>query len=213
MSVLCRKRPTVVIQQEGDVGGASSSLSSPPTVYISKHSSCILEIKDTVLKSGDDHLGISKVEKMKKKKKVLWVPWDHLKNLFLSNNRLGSQNREKVLASQRGLSNFYAGKSKSFANLLEVTTIAELAKPENPYNKRRRSVMASKWHATGRTYYSSLDLPSTPATNDHDQQAQRNNGEMYKKKTKKNVSKSSLLNHEHKIKKCLVSPSDDTQRG
>ncbi|GJN33561.1 hypothetical protein PR202_gb22179 [Eleusine coracana subsp. coracana] len=41
-----------------------------------------------------------------------------------------------------GLSSFYAGKSKSFTSLAEATsTVAEakeLAKPENPFNKRRR---------------------------------------------------------------------------
>ncbi|KAG8057266.1 hypothetical protein GUJ93_ZPchr0002g25598 [Zizania palustris] len=51
---------------------------------------------------------------------------------------------EESLPIKRGLSNFYAGKSKSFTSLAEAaaSTAAaaanELAKPENPFNKRRR---------------------------------------------------------------------------
>ena len=44
---------------------------------------------------------------------------------------------------RKGLSSFYSGKSKSFTSLLAeaTSTVAaakELAKPENPFNKRRR---------------------------------------------------------------------------
>ncbi|XP_052168752.1 protein OXIDATIVE STRESS 3 LIKE 6-like [Oryza glaberrima] len=50
---------------------------------------------------------------------------------------------EESLPIKRGLSNFYAGKSKSFTSLAEATASPaaaanELAKPENPFNKRRR---------------------------------------------------------------------------
>uniref|UniRef100_A0A0E0M2Z0 Uncharacterized protein n=1 Tax=Oryza punctata TaxID=4537 RepID=A0A0E0M2Z0_ORYPU len=49
---------------------------------------------------------------------------------------------EESLPIKRGLSNFYAGKSKSFTSLAEATAspaaAKELAKPENPFNKRRR---------------------------------------------------------------------------
>jgi hypothetical protein len=46
---------------------------------------------------------------------------------------------------RRGLSNFYAGKSKSFTSLGEAAAKAaakEIAKPENPFNKRRRVLAA-----------------------------------------------------------------------
>lgn len=46
---------------------------------------------------------------------------------------------------RRGLSNFYAGKSKSFTSLKEAAATAaakEIAKPENPFNKRRRVLAA-----------------------------------------------------------------------
>ncbi|XP_062205217.1 protein OXIDATIVE STRESS 3 LIKE 6-like [Phragmites australis] len=55
-----------------------------------------------------------------------------------------------------GLSNFYSSKSKSFTSLAEATsTMAaakELAKPENPFNKRRR--ILANW--SRRTSCSSL---------------------------------------------------------
>ncbi|KAJ8500850.1 hypothetical protein OPV22_011402 [Ensete ventricosum] len=53
---------------------------------------------------------------------------------------------EDSLPIKRGLSNFFSGKSKSFASLSEaaITSAGELVKPENPFNKRRRLVMASK---------------------------------------------------------------------
>ncbi|OEL17055.1 hypothetical protein BAE44_0021926 [Dichanthelium oligosanthes] len=49
---------------------------------------------------------------------------------------------EDSLPIKKGLSSFYAGKSKSFTSLAEATSTdaaaKELAKPENPFNKRRR---------------------------------------------------------------------------
>ncbi|KAL2897496.1 hypothetical protein RDABS01_039279 [Bienertia sinuspersici] len=44
--------------------------------------------------------------------------------------------------AKRGLSKFYGGKSKSFGNLGEVKSMKELRKADNPFNKRRRTVMA-----------------------------------------------------------------------
>lgn len=45
---------------------------------------------------------------------------------------------------RRGLSNHFIGKSKSFTDLSQVGTVKELQKQENPFNKRRRVLMASK---------------------------------------------------------------------
>jgi hypothetical protein len=50
-----------------------------------------------------------------------------------------------IFFCRRGLSNFYAGKSKSFTSLAEAAAKAaakEIAKPENPFNKRRRVLAA-----------------------------------------------------------------------
>lgn len=52
---------------------------------------------------------------------------------------------EDSLPVKNGLSSFYAGKSKSFTSLAEAAAqeaVKELAKPENPFNKRRR-ILAS----------------------------------------------------------------------
>lgn len=49
---------------------------------------------------------------------------------------------EDSLPIKRGLSNFFSGKSKSFTCLSDVASVKDLAKPENPYNKRRRNLLA-----------------------------------------------------------------------
>ncbi|CAO2173444.1 unnamed protein product [Urochloa humidicola] len=49
---------------------------------------------------------------------------------------------EDALPIKRGISNFYAGKSKSFTSLAEAAAAKEIAKPENPFNKRRRVLAA-----------------------------------------------------------------------
>ncbi|KAH7427989.1 hypothetical protein KP509_10G070300 [Ceratopteris richardii] len=43
-----------------------------------------------------------------------------------------------ALPIKRGLSRFFDGKSQSFSSLARVFSVADLAKPENPYAKRRR---------------------------------------------------------------------------
>ncbi|KAK6912438.1 hypothetical protein RJ641_022039 [Dillenia turbinata] len=55
---------------------------------------------------------------------------------------------EESLPIKRGLSNHYNGKSKSFARvstLSEKASLKDLEKTENPFNKRRRILLASKW--------------------------------------------------------------------
>ncbi|CAN6451055.1 unnamed protein product [Victoria cruziana] len=49
---------------------------------------------------------------------------------------------EESLPIKRGLSNFFAGKSKSFGCLSNANSLKDLAKQENPFNKRRRIFMA-----------------------------------------------------------------------
>ncbi|KAG0482124.1 hypothetical protein HPP92_010208 [Vanilla planifolia] len=51
---------------------------------------------------------------------------------------------EEALPIKRGLSNFFSGKSKSFTNLSGSAggDARDLAKPENPFNKRRRILMS-----------------------------------------------------------------------
>ncbi|OVA13045.1 hypothetical protein BVC80_8947g26 [Macleaya cordata] len=67
---------------------------------------------------------------------------------------------EDSLPIKRGLSNFFSGKSKSFASLSDATTVKSLEKTENPFNKRRRTLIACKW--SRRAFYSSMNPVSMP---------------------------------------------------
>ncbi|KAL4603289.1 hypothetical protein ACB092_10G113500 [Castanea dentata] len=72
---------------------------------------------------------------------------------------------EDSLPIKRGLSNHFSGKSKSFANLSEVevaSTVKDLEKQENPFNKRRRVLIASKWNTRRSSFYSSFNPKSMP---------------------------------------------------
>lgn len=67
---------------------------------------------------------------------------------------------------RRGLSNFFNGKSKSFATLSDVVTnpvtVADLAKQENPFNKKRRILMAKKASWPRRASCGSLNTACLP---------------------------------------------------
>ncbi|KAL3500862.1 hypothetical protein ACH5RR_039955 [Cinchona calisaya] len=53
---------------------------------------------------------------------------------------------EEVLPIRRSISNFYNGKSKSFASLADASssssTIKDISKPENAYSRKRRNLLA-----------------------------------------------------------------------
>ncbi|KAM6544188.1 hypothetical protein CsatB_008635 [Cannabis sativa] len=67
---------------------------------------------------------------------------------------------EEALPIKRGLSNHFSGKSKSFTNLSEVSAVTDLKKKENPLNKRRRILIASKW--SRKSFYSWSNPKSMP---------------------------------------------------
>ncbi|XP_062164458.1 protein OXIDATIVE STRESS 3 LIKE 4-like [Alnus glutinosa] len=69
---------------------------------------------------------------------------------------------EDSLPIKRGLSNHFTGKSKSFANLSEVSTVKDLEKSENSFNKRRRILVASKLSSRRSSFYSSFNPKSMP---------------------------------------------------
>ncbi|MCO5583032.1 hypothetical protein L7F22_036938 [Adiantum nelumboides] len=46
-------------------------------------------------------------------------------------------------SSRKGLSQFYAGKSRSFSGLRDVVSVKDLAKPESPYAKKRKVTSSS----------------------------------------------------------------------
>ncbi|PKU81840.1 uncharacterized protein LOC110104980 [Dendrobium catenatum] len=60
----------------------------------------------------------------------------------------GMESMEESLPIRRGISNFYAGKSKSFTSLSDAisscASTKDLAKAENAYSRRRRNLLASK---------------------------------------------------------------------
>ncbi|KAL5572345.1 hypothetical protein UlMin_021942 [Ulmus minor] len=52
---------------------------------------------------------------------------------------------QEVLPIKRGISSFYSGKSKSFTSLADATSVSsvkDLAKPENPYTRKRKNLIA-----------------------------------------------------------------------
>ncbi|KAL3695294.1 hypothetical protein R1sor_009370 [Riccia sorocarpa] len=58
-----------------------------------------------------------------------------------SASQLNLSSLESSLPIRRGLSKYWNGKAKSFASLQDVSSLAslaDLAKPENPYNRRRK---------------------------------------------------------------------------
>ncbi|KAG6508258.1 uncharacterized protein LOC121981691 [Zingiber officinale] len=67
---------------------------------------------------------------------------------------------ENSLPIKRGLSNFYSGKARCFTNLADAANanVADLAKRENPFNKRRRLLLQART-----TSFSSLiGSPTSP---------------------------------------------------
>uniref|UniRef100_A0A2P2J960 Uncharacterized protein n=2 Tax=Rhizophora mucronata TaxID=61149 RepID=A0A2P2J960_RHIMU len=92
-----------------------------------------------------------------------------------SKEGLGSmETLDDSLPIKRGLSNHFSGKSKSFADLSYVNSVAsakDLEKPENPFNKRRRILMANKWSRKS-SFYSWHNPKSMPllALNEDEQE-------------------------------------------
>ncbi|KAL0642911.1 hypothetical protein Bca4012_041201 [Brassica carinata] len=69
----------------------------------------------------------------------------------------------------KGLSNHYKGKSKSFGNLGEIGSVKEVPKQENPLNKRRRLQICNK--LARRSFYSwqnPKSMPLLPVNEDED---------------------------------------------
>ncbi|KAE8735196.1 Exocyst subunit exo70 family protein G1 [Hibiscus syriacus] len=70
---------------------------------------------------------------------------------------------EDSLPIKRRLSNHYAGKSKSFGNLSDISSVKEVPKVESPFNKRRRLLLANKWSRSRKSsFYSSQNPNSMP---------------------------------------------------
>lgn len=86
----------------------------------------------------------------------------------------------KLKNCRRGLSNHFTGKSKSLASLADVVTssssitVKDLEKPKNPFNKRRRLLLANKW--ARKSFYSWSNPKSMPllTLNEEDEQQEQN---------------------------------------
>ncbi|KAK9266054.1 hypothetical protein L1049_018625 [Liquidambar formosana] len=80
---------------------------------------------------------------------------------------------EESLPIKRGLSNYFSGKSKSFANISDVNSLKDLEKQENPLNKRRRTLMACKW--AKKSFYTWSNPTSMPllALKEEDQEEEQ----------------------------------------
>ncbi|CAL0323209.1 unnamed protein product [Lupinus luteus] len=72
----------------------------------------------------------------------------------------GLDSLEDSLPFKKGLSSHFIGKSKSFTDLSQVNTVKELEKEENPFNKRKRVLIAAKW--SRRSFYSWSNPKSMP---------------------------------------------------
>ncbi|KAK7384849.1 hypothetical protein VNO78_30552 [Psophocarpus tetragonolobus] len=100
---------------------------------------------------------------------------------------------EDSLPIKRGLSNHFMGKSKSFTDLSQVNTVKELQKQENPFNKRRRVQIASKWSRKSSFYAWSnpKSMPLLPLHEDEDNNYFDNQEEEEPKKVSPSSSSSS----------------------
>ncbi|KAE9588973.1 hypothetical protein Lal_00012514 [Lupinus albus] len=72
----------------------------------------------------------------------------------------GLDSLEDSLPFKKGLSSHFIGKSKSFTDLSQVNSVKELEKQENPFNKRKRVLIAAKW--SRRSFYSWSNPKSMP---------------------------------------------------
>ncbi|KAH7293811.1 hypothetical protein KP509_28G043600 [Ceratopteris richardii] len=74
-----------------------------------------------------------------------------------------------ALPIKRGLSRHFSGKSQSFSSLARISSVTELAKPENPYVKRRRTAAKAsdsniKHHSYPPRCGSTSRIPKVPET-------------------------------------------------
>lgn len=93
----------------------------------------------------------------------------------LKKSSLSLDSLEDSLPIKRGLSNHYSGRSKSFANLSDVSTVKDLGKEENTFNKRRRLFMVNKLSRNNRrsSFYSwqnPISMPLLPSLEEEEEE-------------------------------------------
>ncbi|XP_027355444.1 nucleolin 1-like [Abrus precatorius] len=107
---------------------------------------------------------------------------------------------EDSLPIKRGLSSHFDGKSKSFTDLSQVSTLKELQKQESPFNKRRRVLIASKWSRKSAFYSWSnpKSMPLLPVNEDQDDDYEEEEEEKARKVPSASSSSSSSLAEDKK---------------
>ncbi|KFK33865.1 hypothetical protein AALP_AA5G070000 [Arabis alpina] len=89
---------------------------------------------------------------------------------------------EEVLPIRRGISKFYKGKSKSFNNLAESesSTMKDLGRPENAYDRRRRNLLSHRLSSRGgiskKPIKTAFTLPSESPQKQQHLPPRQNNG-------------------------------------
>ncbi|KAL1212595.1 Protein OXIDATIVE STRESS 3 LIKE 4 [Cardamine amara subsp. amara] len=115
---------------------------------------------------------------------------------------------EDSLPNKRGLSNHYKGKSKSFGNLGEIGSVKEVAKQENPLNKRRRLQICNK--LARRSFYSwqnPKSMPLLPVNEDEDDDDEEDEDEDLKSGFDENKSSSDEEGGGERVKSVARKPS------
>ncbi|KAE8682929.1 Damaged dna-binding 2, putative isoform 2 [Hibiscus syriacus] len=74
-----------------------------------------------------------------------------------------------ALPMRRGISNFYTGRSKSFTSLADAAaapSVKDFAKPEDPYNRKRKNLLAHGYFLGENRNRSSMALRAIASTSD-----------------------------------------------
>ncbi|KAJ3698702.1 hypothetical protein LUZ61_002407 [Rhynchospora tenuis] len=119
---------------------------------------------------------------------------------------------EESLPIKRGLSNFFSGKSKSFTTLSSVVNASatDLSKPENPFNKRRRVLLACNRRASYSSFVATLPPLLSPEhtveEKDDEEGSDDSEEEKEPKPTLVNLSHNGLIKGRNGLNRSLISP-------
>ncbi|KAE9450155.1 hypothetical protein C3L33_17937, partial [Rhododendron williamsianum] len=83
----------------------------------------------------------------------------------LASNSSGQIASTSPLHDMRGLSKYFQGKSQSFTSLTNVRSLEDLAKPENPYNKKLKSCKSYGGLLSAQNHHTSSSSHHLPRAN------------------------------------------------
>ncbi|KAJ1698245.1 hypothetical protein LUZ63_006757 [Rhynchospora breviuscula] len=119
---------------------------------------------------------------------------------------------EESLPIKRGLSNFFSGKSKSFTTLSSVANscATDLSKPENPFNKRRRVLLACNRRASYSSFVATLPPLLSPEHTVEEKDDEEGSDDSEEEKEAKpalvNLSHNGLIKGRNGLNRSLISP-------